>query len=86
MNNGAGQTNINSTTVPAPSAESTKIREIQDNYDDYSKEDLIDKIRKLTCHVKQLQNVIRRDSEIQSSDSSRIIKKAKRDRPFDFSR
>jgi len=41
------------------------------DYDSWSKEQLIEKIRKLECHVKQLRNVIaKRSTEEERSDSS----------------
>jgi len=48
-----------------------------------SREELVEKIRKLTCHVRQLRNVVTkaRAQGIEEPPS----KKNKRDRPFDFS-
>ena len=57
---------------------------LEDNYENFTKEDLIEKIRKLSCHVKQLRNVIRRDAT--NGTDQRVFKKARRERPFDFSR
>ncbi|CAG7718366.1 unnamed protein product [Allacma fusca] len=53
-----------------------------EDYNKMTREDLIEKIRKLSCHVKQLRNVVKRDT----ADDIRSIKKARRNRAFDFSK
>lgn len=69
------------------------------DYNTWSKEDLIVKIKKLECHVQQLRNVISKadsstrkrpkldddDDDVSEESSSRPSKKEKTFRKFDFS-
>ncbi len=49
---------------------------------DLSREELEEKVRKLSLHVKQLRNVI---SKSTASADEPVCKKNKKERPFDFS-
>lgn len=61
----------------------------EDQLKELSKEELIDKIRKLQIHVKQLRNVIIKKENLEKSgghscSKSKLSKRQKKGRSFDF--
>lgn len=52
---------------------------------DLSKEELVERVRKLQLHVKQLRNVVNKARTLALHDGGPLCKRNRNERPFDFS-